>query len=208
MKLAFALALALLATPAFAQDGLNPSGAIGGDASGAPTPTASPPALTGNLFRDIANGAKASVNGQVTTIFDQLAAWVGGDLTAARALAIQNPGLQDWNSYTCLGVAQNFTNLLKQHPVPLTLKIASDVVALRLAIASAKQVCMEPTCQAISADVSQGIAQIGMGIPPPATLETICAKIPSINLGSQPANYVAPTATPTPVPTPTPTASP
>ena len=162
--------------------------------------TKAPSTTTGSLF-----------GGGTGNVFDDIANWIGGDLTAAETLAIQTPGVQDWTGYACWKAAENFSAVLKAHPVPLTLKAASDAEALRLAVSAAKTLCQTSACQTVSGDLLGGIAQMGLGIPPPVTLQTLCAKIPSITLGTQPANYTptpAPTVVPTPVPAPTPAPTP
>ena len=136
------------------------------------------------------------------TIFDDLADWIGGDLAAAEALAIQNPNVQDWTGYACWKSAENFSAVLKAHPVPLTLKAATDAEALRLAVSAAKTLCQTSACQTVSGDLLGGIAQMGLGLPPPITLQTLCAKIPSITLGTQPPNFTPTSITP-PAPNPT-----
>lgn len=179
-RFVFAALLAALATPVLADPVGNLLQQNAANINGTPVGGAKPSASVGggtNVFTDIAN-------------------WVGGDLAAAQALATATK-VKDWNGLACWNAAQNFSDVMKAHPVPVTLKAASDVEALRLAVSSAKSLCMEPSCIQLSADVLQGIAQMGIGIPPPVTLETLCAKIPSITLGTQP--------TPAPTPTPTPT---
>lgn len=170
----------------------------------------------GNLLKQNAaniNGTKvggiapATSIGGTNNVFDDIANWIGGDLTAAETLAIQTPGVQDWTGYACWKAAENFSAVLKAHPVPLTLKAASDAEALRLAVSAAKTLCQTSACQTVSGDLLGGIAQMGLGIPPPVTLQTLCAKIPSITLGTQPANYT-PTPVPTIVPTPVSTITP
>ena len=152
-----------------------------------------------------------------SNVFTDIANWVGGDLTAAETLAIQNPALQDWTGYACWKAAETFVGVLKAHPIPLTLKAASDAEALRLATSAAKALCQTSACQTVSGDLLGGIAQMGLGVPPPITLQTLCAKIPSVTLGTQPAGYAVPTPSPastttvapllTPAATPTPSAT-
>jgi hypothetical protein len=167
----------------------------------------------GNLLKqNAANANGATVDGVKpgggllggSNVFTDIANWVGGDLTAAETLAVQNPALQDWTGYACWKAAETFVGVLKAHPLPLTLKAASDAEALRLATSAAKTLCQTSACQTVSGDLLGGIAQMGLGIPPPVTLQTLCAKIPSVTLGTQPAGYVATT----PAPAPTPTGSP
>ena len=184
IALLFAVGLALLAfggdaradvfTNALRQNAANHNGTAVGDMQ----PVATTPLGGSNVFDDIAN-------------------WIGGDLTAAETLATQNPELQDWTGQACWKAAETFSNVLKAHPIPVSLHAATDAEALRLAMASAKQLCQNSACQTLSGDLLGGIAQMGIGIPAPVTLQTLCAKIPSITLGVAPSPL--PSVTPAPV---------
>jgi hypothetical protein len=109
----------------------------------------------------------------VVTFFTQL---TEEDLAGASTLATQIPGLQDATGKACWDAFQPIGALVKAHPLPQSLRLATDIEALRLFSLAVKQVCAKPECSQVWSDVANQTAAIG-GIPVPA-LSAVCAKIP------------------------------
>lgn len=114
------------------------------------------------------------------------------DFDEAAKLATEIPALQDNNGKACWTRASSIGVLLKAHPLPLTLKAATDLEALRLFSMAINQMCADPACTQVFTDLANGIQQVGVGIPVPS-LTAICAKIPTITPG--PALTVLPAPT-------------
>ena len=93
---------------------------------------------------------------------------------------------------------QQFSAVVKAHPVPITLKIATDLEALRLSMMAANNLCANPHCTQVFADLSNGVQQlaptnVSIAIP---SLNSICSKVPQIAL-APPVSVPPPTATAT-----------
>lgn len=106
-----------------------------------------------------------------------LSQWGADDIAAAEALSSSIPNLSDdvgkacWQQFAAMGA------IVKQHPLPLTFKLASDIEAGRLFLMALKNVCKNPQCTQVFADLSN---QVGAFSPIPVGLSftSICAKIP------------------------------
>lgn len=138
-----------------------------------PTPTAKPatapaaPAFDPFGIAQLAN----------SPIIKALENWGSDDIDNAAALSITVPALQDtvgqacWKTFGALGA------VVKAHPLPLTLQLASDVEAGRLFLMAIKAVCKEPNCSQMFNDLQNQIGAL-TPIPPAASFTAICAKIP------------------------------
>jgi len=166
------------------------------------------PALTGNPISDIENAAAkqlissstTSAN-SLTTMFQDVATFIGEDNADAIALATVVPALQDGNGQQCWIAMQAFALVFKAHPIPLTLKVASDLEALRLNQIAANKICTNSACTQVFADLTNTVAQVSpINILVPS-LNQLCSKVPQIALT---APITPPVATPAPVPAATP----
>jgi hypothetical protein len=183
LSLAFGMTLVLaFASPAFAQT--------------------KRPTFTGNPVNDIQNavekqaatGATNAAN-DLTKVFQDVANFIGQDNTAAIALATEIPSIQDGNGQQCWISMQSFAAVFKAHPIPLTLKVASDLEALRLAQIAANQMCANPACTVVFSDLVNTVAQVSpINIVVPS-LTQLCSKVPQIAL-TKPVTYTPPAATP------------
>jgi hypothetical protein len=115
----------------------------------------------GNALRDVVN------------FFATLTA---DDLAGASTLATEIPTLQDPVGKACWDTFAPIGALIKAHPLPQTLHLATDIQAFRLFSIAVKQVCAKPECSQVWSDLANQTAAIG-GIPVPA-LSAVCAKIP------------------------------
>ena len=187
MKRILILALAtLLAGPALAQ-------------------TPKPRPLTGNLFNDIQNGASTAIAAKQTQDITQFLVDLA-DISGAITLSQQIPALQDPVGNACWLQFNGIGELLKIHPSPLNLKLASDWEALRLLAIGLNQVCANPNCGQMFVDATNAVgalAPIQNGI----SLASICSKIPVIGTSAVPTSaapapvvgtVVAPASTPAP----------
>lgn len=101
------------------------------------------------------------------------------DFGDAATLATQIPGLQDNVGSACWQQFAPIQALLKAHPLPLTLKVATDIEALRLAALGLNQVCANPNCGSMWNDAANAANAI-TGAPLPISLGSLCSKVPVI----------------------------
>ncbi len=142
--------------------------------------------------------------------FQDLAQFLTDDASSAIALSTQIPALQDGHGQQCWIAMSTAGDVFKAHPVPLTLKVMTDVEALRLLAMTANNLCSNVHCTQVFADLTT-MAQAASPTPLPIPgLHDLCSKIPQIALAA-PVTYTPPTTapvTPAPAPTTTPTTAP
>ena len=129
--------------------------------------------------------AQTKLQSTISTALSNLA-----DIDGAVALSTSIPGLQDPVGNACWSSLAGVQALIKAHPLPLTLKAASDFEALRLATIALNQMCANPNCGQMWQDVQNTAASIA-GLPIPVSLAAICSKVPIV-----PVTVAAPAATP------------
>lgn len=158
-------------------------------------------AVTGNVAKDLAtdraniakHAASTATSAATSTAddvlaalakpFQDLATFIGNDIDAAVALSTAIPALQDGNGQQCWMGMQQFAAVVNAHPVPLTLKVATDLEALRLSMMAANNLCANPHCTQVFADLSNGVQQLAVGIGsaiPVPSLNAVCSKVPQI----------------------------
>src|ERR1017187_6968610 len=168
MKKLIVLALAtLLAGPALAQT-TRPRDALGVPGGIIRSPSQTVAAIAGSQTEDI------------TKFLTDLA-----DISGAITLSQQIPALQDPVGNACWLQFNGIGELLKIHPSPLNLKLASDWEALRLLAIGLNQVCANPNCGQMFVDATNAVgalAPIQNGI----SLASICSKIPVIGTSAVP----------------------
>jgi hypothetical protein len=166
------------------------------------------PPLTGDPIADIKaaeDRVKTKVTANLTSIAQQIEALL--DTADAIKLATAVPGLQDTVGAACWRSFDQLSQLLKLHPLPLTLKVATDIEAARLTAMALNQVCVNPNCGQMWTDAQNAASALSI-VPMPVSLTSLCAKIPAIGtVGAavatpvQPAaDALAPPATPPPTP--------
>jgi hypothetical protein len=116
------------------------------------------------------------------------------DTSDAISLSSQIPGIQDPVGGACWKSFDGLSQVMKAHPVPLTLKVATDLEAARLAAIALNQVCVNPNCTQMWADVSNVVNAFSLA-PMSVSLQALCSKVPAIGTLAVPA--VTP-VTPTP----------
>ena len=127
----------------------------------------------GAILDDIQGRAPAGHN----ALADFFAKWADEDLKGAADLAIAIPDLQDPVGKACWDTFASMGALIKAHPLPATLKLASDIQAARLFLMAVKKVCQKPECSQVWNDLQNQVAALAP-IPAPVSLSSICAKIP------------------------------
>lgn len=132
---------------------------------------------------------------EVSTFLTQLA-----DINGAATLSMQITGLQDPVGNACWKQLAPVQALIKAHPLPVTLKIASDIEALRLAAIAMNQVCSNPNCGQMFLDATNAATAIA-GVPIPISLGSLCAKVPVIGTSVAAALAAQAPAGVTPTPT-------
>lgn len=174
-------------------------------------------AVTGNVAKDLAadraNIAKRAAGTATTAAadtaeslmatlakpFQDLANFIGEDADGAIALSTAVPALQDGHGQQCWMATKQFSDVVKAHPVPLTLKLETDLEALRLLMIAGNNLCANVHCTQVFSDLATGIQQLAVGIGssiPVPSLHDICAKIPQIAV--VPPVTVAATSVPAP----------
>lgn len=169
------------------------------------------PHVTGNPVEDIKadvqdlNGSAATsalgntaISNALAKPFQDLAAFLSSDAAGAIALSTQIPNLQDGHGQQCWMAMSTAGAVFKAHPVPVTLKVMTDVEALRLLAMTANNLCANVHCTQVFADLTS-MAQAASPMPLPIPgLHDLCSKIPQIAqvpAVTQPAAAAAP-ATP------------
>lgn len=133
----------------------------------------------------------------VTTITADVSAFLTGlaDIQGAITLSTEIPGLQDPVGSACWSQLAPVQALIKAHPLPVTLKVASDIEALRLAALAMNQVCANPNCGQMFLDATNAAAAIS-SVPIPVTLTSLCSKVPVMGTTVVPVNTISPAAKP------------
>ncbi len=164
MKKALILVLLLFAVPAWGQQ-----------------PQRRP--LTGNIPADIRNALSPTVPREVQSLSTFLADLA--DIQGAIDLATQIPELQDPVGLACWQQFHGIGELIKAHPLPATLKIASDWEAFRLLAIGMNQVCANPNCGQMFVDATNAVGALAP-ISLPISLQSICQHIPVIGTNAVP----------------------
>lgn len=168
--------------------------AFPGDASAqvklGPVGTAIKQKIDGTAAASTSN-ALSNVLAELAKPFQDLANFIGDDVDGAVALATVIPEIQDGHGQQCSMALASFGRVIKAHPVPLTLHVATDFEALRLLGIATNRLCANVHCTQVFADISaqaQAVSPIPLPIP---ALHDICSKVPQIAL-------VDPVSVPTP----------
>jgi hypothetical protein len=103
--------------------------------------------------------------------------WTDTDINGALSLSTSIPELQDVTGQACWQTMLPIGKIVKAHPLPLTLKLATDIQAARMFLKAIKAVCVKPECTQVFSDISNQAAAFAP-IPVGASLSVICAKIP------------------------------
>jgi len=180
---------------------------------------------TGNIVNDIRSAtggtpaspsaAPGSLMSTLAQPLQDLANFINGDFVGAADLAVAIPDLQDGNGQACWTKMQSAGAVLKLHPVPFTLKGATDLEALRLLLMTANNICNNTACTQVFTEagnlVNEAVSTAGGALTVPLpNLTLLCSKLPPIAIVAatavpSPAPASAPEATPTPTPSPSPT---
>ena len=103
--------------------------------------------------------------------------WADQDVQTAIALATSVDGLPDPVGAACWKTWAGASGVLKAHPLPLTLKLATDVEAARLVALAIKKVCMDPNCSQVWNDIQNQVTALAI-VPLPVQLASVCSRIP------------------------------
>lgn len=181
--LAFLLAMVLPGI-AFAQDRAarkigGPAGQVLDNLGVKPLPGPSQGSNEGN---STGGGQGGPLDSILMKPFQDLANFIGDDIDGAITLSTQIPEIQDGHGQQCLMALKTFGTIFKAHPKPLTFHLASDLEALRLFQISANNLCGNPHCTQVFADLAttiQTAAPVNFSIPIPS-LHDLCSKVPQI----------------------------
>jgi hypothetical protein len=152
------------------------------------------PAVTGDPIADIKtdlgqtthattpSASEQKILSALAKPFQDLANFIGEDADGAIALSTVIPALQDGHGQQCWMATKQFADVIKAHPVPLTLKVTTDLEALRLLMMASNNLCANVHCTQVFGDLATGIQQLAplnASIPIPS-LHDLCAKIPQV----------------------------
>jgi hypothetical protein len=152
-------------------------------------------------------------------LFADIADLLAGDFSTALALASGDPtanpaAIPDPNGAACWTVLQPIAKTIKANPIPLTLKIASDIQKFRLVQIQLQTACETPACTTLFSEVAATGQRIVSSLPisvNPTNISVnpwakVCAGLPKIStVLATTAPVVVPSPVPTPSPTPVPT---
>lgn len=142
--------------------------------------------VTGRPIADF-QAAQAKVTADLTSVAKQLEALI--DTPEAEALATSIPGVSDGIGAACWKSFGNLTAVLKAHPLPATLRVATDIEAARLAGIALAQICANPNCGQMWTDALNVASAISV-VPPAFSFPSLCARVPTI--GTVPATVATP----------------
>lgn len=142
---------------------------------------------TGHPVADIENAlnptAPNSVADKALTAlakpFQDIVNFIGADLDGAVTLSIATD-IKDGHGQQCWIALRSFSKIFKAHPLPLTLKAATDFESLRLLGIATNQLCTNVHCTQVFADASamaQAASPVPLVIP---SLHDLCTKVPQI----------------------------
>ena len=119
-----------------------------------------------------------------------LANWADADVKAAIAASTAYPGLQDQVGQACFTKISILAALIKAHPLPVSMHLATDVEYARLDQAALTELCREPACAQVWSDAANAVQALSV-MPLPFSFSSLCAKVPVVGL-SVPAPLAAP----------------
>jgi hypothetical protein len=167
------LAFGLIAGPAFAQTQSKrfvPTGNLKADIA----------AGIGNKVTDDGSAALNTAFSALAKPFQDIAKFIGDDADGAVSLATAVPEIQDGHGQQCWMAMASFGRIVKAHPVPLTLRVMTDLEALRLLGIAANRLCANVHCTQVFADQTamiQAASPIPLILP---SLHDLCTKVPQI----------------------------
>jgi hypothetical protein len=149
---------------------------------GAPRAEAATKVPTPPVHRTIANpldplGLMSKISSDLQPFITFFQTWTQDDLAGAVALSTSIASMPDPVGQACWQTFGSIGALIQQHPVPATLKLATDIEALRLLRNGVKAVCAKPECNQVFADLAN-MANAVNPLAPVPTLMTFCAKVP------------------------------
>lgn len=110
-----------------------------------------------------------------------LANWATGDVAAAVTASTKYSGLNDQVGAACLKDITLLATIIHDHPLPVTLKLASDLEYGRLTQAQLNVICRNPACAQVWGDMANAAKAIQV-LPLPIAFASICAKVPVVGL--------------------------
>lgn len=192
---------------------------LGGDARAQPraarTTTHGLPCDPANLLpgcqptAGASNPATSAIASLLSKPMQDLANFITNGFDNAVDLSTAVPELQDGNGQACWSMMRNYSVILKDHPIPVTLQAAYDLEAIRLLNMAANKICQNAACTQVfteAGNLVNAAAPLGMPLP---NLTALCSKVPDIAVvAATPSPTPLPTIVVAPSPTPTPDATP
>jgi hypothetical protein len=133
-----------------------------------------------NFINHPATTVESALQSGLSQPMMDLQTFLQSDLEGAAALAIQIPSVQDGNGQACWTMLQGASAVFKAHPIPLTLKVATDIEAARLLVITANKICQNAQCTQVFNEISNSIktvAPMSLSVP---SITSLCSQVPQI----------------------------
>lgn len=137
---------------------------------GCPTSICPPPGGGGGI------GPIASSNP-----LNSIGAWASADVDAAIKAATLYPDVQDQVGAACFAQIKTLATMIADHPLPLTLHVATDVEYSRLIQGEMNLLCRNPACAQVWSDMDNNAKAFQIA-PLPISFPSLCARVPVVGL--------------------------
>lgn len=133
-----------------------------------------------NAFEKPLTTASNEIVSALSKPLQDLADFLVTGLDDAATLAVAIPDLQDGNGQACWLAMAATGKILKEHPVPLTLKVAADLESFRLLNMAANKICQNAACTQVfteAGNLVNAASPVPLALP---NLTALCSKVPQI----------------------------
>lgn len=110
-----------------------------------------------------------------------LSTWADADVAAAIAASKQFPELQDQVGGACWAQISTLAKLIKAHPIPVTLHLATDIEYARLDQGALNLICRNSACSQVWSDMTNAVQSLNV-TPMPLSFTSLCGKVPVVGL--------------------------
>lgn len=125
--------------------------------------------------------ARAATASPFTALLSAIGGWAKGDVVTAIGAATKYSALQDQVGPACLADLQTLATMLADHPLPATLKLATDSEYLILDMAQIDKICANTACSQRTADILR-IVNVVKSLPVQVSFQTLCSYATPVSL--------------------------
>lgn len=177
----FVIALYLLASPFLAGFSSSDEGPFVPKGALPSSPAVKAFAFLALLVGIVAVGLPSPARAASSNPLNAIGAWADADVSAAVAASTQFPELQDQVGKACWGQISTLAKLVKAHPLPATLHLATDIEYARLDQGALNLICRNPNCAQVWNDMSNVVQSLSVS-PLPLSFASLCSKVPVVGL--------------------------